>query len=214
MVDPTQITNFNLTNHELEETFIWWILAAGKDGIYEAKCANSIMRAIGVSSERSPFAALRNYDVNELTALLAQYKTGAQSLKSRTIFQVINAGLNLRTCSREDLLQLWGMGMKTATCFILHSRPDQEMAGIDTHYLKFLKDMGVDVPKHRPSKPKDGSMHKEYLRLEAEGVRIAKAWGWSCCRLDLTVWNTYREGRKLLSPEDCHGRNGCSESQT
>jgi hypothetical protein len=195
MLDPSKITNFDLTDAQLEETLFWWVLAAGKDGMRAACCAEAILQEL--DGHTAPFAVLRKFSHAELTDLLARHKTGAQSLKARTILDLANSGLNLRTCTREELLRFWGMGMKTASCFILHSRLGQQMAGIDTHFLKFLRDHGINVPKHRPAKPRDGQMHPVYLRLERASVEIARKWGWSCAKLDLTVWNTYRLGGRL-----------------
>ncbi len=216
MIDPTNITNYNLTTEQLQEHIIWWALAAGKDGVYEAKCTEQIMLELEERTgyePRRPFEMLRRFNtLTEITQLFARHKTGAQSIKAQTVLGLIESNIDLKTCTREDLLKLWGMGMKTATCFILHSRPNQQMAGIDTHYLKFLRDRNIVVPKQRPSKPKDGTMHKEYLRLELEGVKVAQEWGCSCAELDLTVWNCYRNKRKLVSKVDYETENNLRNS--
>jgi hypothetical protein len=194
MVDPKFITNFTLTIPQLEERLVWWILAAGKDGLWEARCTEEIL--IELQGHNAPFSALAQHDHTSLTALLARHKTGAQSLKARTILAVAKSGIDLTTCTRENLLDFWGIGMKTASCFILHSRPRQDMIGIDTHFLKFLADQGVPVPKQRPNKLV-GRMHPGYLDLERRGIAIAKRCGLPCATLDLLVWNTYRVGNRL-----------------
>jgi hypothetical protein len=69
--------------------------------------------------------------------------------------------LNLRTCTVADLEAVHGIGPKTARMFLLHSRPAQRVAVLDTHILAWLAQCGVaDVPRSTPP------AGKHYERLE------------------------------------------------
>ena len=42
MIDAENITNYNLSDSELETTLMFWVLAAGKNGTRAAKITNQI----------------------------------------------------------------------------------------------------------------------------------------------------------------------------
>jgi thermostable 8-oxoguanine DNA glycosylase len=91
------------------------------------------------------------------------------------------------TCNAEELEKIYGIGMKTSRCFLIHSRKNARYAGLDTHVLKFLRAKGVqDVPKSTPTS------RKLYLRLEAEFLKLSDESGKSVADLDLEVWNKYK----------------------
>ncbi len=81
---------------------------------------------------------------------------------------------------------IYGIGMKTSRCFLIHSRKNVQYAGIDTHMLKNLRAHGIEgVPKTTPTSK------KLYRRLELEVLRLSKEAGMSPAEYDLNVWNTY-----------------------
>jgi thermostable 8-oxoguanine DNA glycosylase len=91
----------------------------------------------------------------------------------------------------QDLLQLQileaitGVGPKTARFFILHTRPNQTMAVLDTHILKYLRDKGHTTQKVTPP------AGKKYDELEQIVIAEAKASGMSQPDFDLHIWKTY-----------------------
>ena len=116
---------------------------------------------------------------------------GCYNHKAMTFHQLVHADIDLRTCAPEELEQIYGIGMKTSRCFILHTRKDAQVAGLDTHMLKHLKAMGVrKVPKTTP-----GS-RKVYLRLEKKVLKFAKRMGFTPAEYDLAVWNKYKVSSK------------------
>lgn len=92
----------------------------------------------------------------------------------------------LRVCTVEDLENIKGIGAKTARFFIMHSRPNQRIAVLDTHILHWLRDQGVAAPKTTPSK---GS--KKYKDLELTFLTLADKLGEDPAILDLRIWNEY-----------------------
>jgi len=184
MIDAANITNYNQTKQELEHSLLFWILAAGKNGTRAAKITNKIIRDLP-----SPlFAHLKTFSLQETIRMCTYYRTGCQTIKGRAIYEVVNSNLNLKTCSAEELEKIYGIGPKTARCFIMHSRKNTQFAGLDTHILKFLEIMGVaDVPKQTPSSK------KEYQRLEKSFIKLATIYNKEPAILDLEIWNEFKK---------------------
>jgi hypothetical protein len=194
MVDPTNITNYNLTDAELEERILWWCLAAGKNGRTAAKQLDRLLNILTYNNF-GPFESLRFYDMSVTNAalppLLRDCGIGCYNHKAKAIQSLIWSELNLRTCTAEDLESIYGIGMKTSRCFIIHSRPDAQYAGLDTHVLKFLRSKGVDAPLSTP-----GS-RKKYLELEKIFLTYAQESGKVVSQFDLDIWNYYSGGKNV-----------------
>jgi thermostable 8-oxoguanine DNA glycosylase len=109
---------------------------------------------------------------------------GCYNMKASYFFDLIYSDINLKKCSVEELEKIKGIGPKTARCFLLHSRPNQNYAGIDTHILKFLAAKGFEVPKSTPT-------GRRYRELEKEFVKLAKKAKKSVAEYDLEIWNEY-----------------------
>ena len=196
MIDPENITDYNLSLEQLEEHILFWVCAAGKNGRTAARCLEVFLTMITYNG-MTPFEAIKNRclfdneyssdpDVKNMTELMQMAGIGCYTHKRRTFSELAWSKLNLKTCTVEDLEQIYGIGMKTARCFIIHSRYGARHAGLDTHLLKYLKAQGVeDVPKATPSSK------KQYLRLEKEFLRLADDFGKTPSVLDLEVWNKY-----------------------
>jgi endonuclease III len=187
MVDAANITNYNLFTNELEARMIFWVLAAGKNGTRAAEITNRMVdnwtRLVG---NIRPFTVLKSMDMPELIKMCAYYGTGCQTSKGRSLYELSRANLDLRTCLPEDLEKIYGIGMKTARCFIIHSRKNAKNAGLDTHMLKHLRMLGYDAPKSTPTN------RKIYLALEKVVITLAEQSGKSPAEFDLEIWNRYK----------------------
>ncbi len=186
MIDASNITNYNLFDNELEAHIVFWVLAAGKNGTRAAEITNNMTynweRIAGITS---PFKLLRSLSMKETINLCVNYKTGCQTSKARSLYEVSRSNLDLRTCTAEDLESIYGIGMKTSRCFIIHSRKNAKYAGLDTHMLKHLASLGYVVPKSTPT-------GKNYLTLEKIVVILSKESGKTPAKYDLDVWNKYK----------------------
>jgi len=190
MIDPANITNYKLTDAELEEHLLFWICAAGKNGTTAARCLEKLLSSTTYNN-KSPFGVIReiiNTKVPKpLTELMKWAGIGCYTHKARTFHQLVHSDIDLKTCSSEELEQIYGIGMKTSRCFILHTRKNAQVAGLDTHMLKHLKAMGVKkVPKSTPASK------KTYLRLEKKVLKFAKRMGFTPAEYDLAIWNKYK----------------------
>ena len=192
MIDPVNITNFNLTKSQLEEMLIFWVCAAGKNAITASKSLDRLLTII--QGHQCPFAAIQACGFKKLPKLMKECGIGCYNQKAKTFWQLANSGLNLRKCSAADLETICGIGRKTSRCFIMHSRRNARCAGLDTHLLHYLSDLGYSVPKATPSSA------KEYSRLENIFLELVDKSGKSTAEYDLFVWRKYsgRDQKSLL----------------
>lgn len=190
MVDPENITRYDLTDYQLKEHALFWICAAGKNGRTAARSLDKLLNRIAVNHWGPMQAVLRANVLYTLPALMKDCGIGCYTSKSKSFVElskaVISRNINLRTCTADELEQVYGIGMKTSRCFILHSRYGARYAGLDTHMLKYLKLAGIkNVPKSTPSSK------KQYLRLEKEFLKIADLNEMLPADFDLAIWNQY-----------------------
>lgn len=191
MVDPTKITNYHLTHAQTEEVLLFWVCAAGKNGVTAARCLERLLstwreRASKLKANPSPFDIVQYIsDIGDLADEMKNHGIGCYNAKAKTFLALALSAMNFKKCSVEDLESFPGIGPKTARCFLIHSRPNQQYAGLDTHVLKFLRDKGHEVPKTTPT-------GKKYRDLEAVFLKYVAESGMNVADFDLMIWNDYR----------------------
>lgn len=182
-VDPDDVTNYKCTTPELELHILFWVCAAGKNGNAAARGLQKLLekwKRLG----RTPFAIVRKIPFLAQEMKLAGI--GCYNNKSVTFLQLAKSNLDLGACSVEDLECIKGCGPKTARCFLIHTRPNQRLAGLDTHALKYLRVNGIDAPKSTPT-------GRKYRELEQEFLKLADKSGKSIADFDLEIWLSYRK---------------------
>lgn len=191
MINPKQITNFNLTIPELQETILFWISAAGKNAQTASRCLDNLLTKWKTNNE-TPFSVILKINhKSNLANELKEHGIGCYNNKAKSFIQLARSNINLKTCTVDDLEAIHGIGPKTARCFIIHSRPNQRLAGIDTHLLKCLKDLGLDnIPKTTPT-------GNTYKRIEQQFLNLADLFQIEPAKLDLKIWNVYSSKSQL-----------------
>ena len=188
MIDPVRITNFNSTTEELEEFLLFCIAVAGKNATRTAKMLENLLQ-YGRDEfwDGTPFQTIRAMKQQmNLSAVMKEFGFGCYNIKSRGFEEAVNSGLDLKTCTVDDLEAIYGIGMKSARYFILHTRKNARVACLDTHVLKWLSYYtGYEVPSHTPTR-------KKYLALEQIFLKIAEVMNISPADLDLKIWNKQR----------------------
>jgi thermostable 8-oxoguanine DNA glycosylase len=141
--------------------------------------------------KEGPFNAIQKWALYEnpetlegWPEMLRDHGIGCYTIKAKAMFYAATSGLDLRTCTASDLESIYGVGPKTARCFLLHTRENARVAGLDTHMLKHLKSLGHDVPKSTP-------IGKKYLTLEKTVLSLADEAGMTPAEYDLHVWTSY-----------------------
>lgn len=196
MVDPANITDFKLNQYQLEERLLFWVCAAGKNGRTAAKCLDKFLkltRAWFKSQHRacphSPFKMIREKDnfhrrSDWVAAGMRVCGIGCSTSKSKSFLELAHSGLDIKTCTVEDLESIYGIGPKTARAFLIHSRPNQQYACLDTHILSYMRGLGFDCPKSTPTGNK-------YKKIENDFIGLAKKANKSIAEFDLILWKMY-----------------------
>lgn len=185
MIDPTKITNFQRTQSELEELLLFCIIVAGKTASIQARKLEEFLQD---NPSLSPFELINFYlQKGILLKKIQEAKLGQYNRLAKAFSQVVN--LNVFKCTIEELEAIMGIGPKTARFFILHSRQNQQVAVLDTHLLKWLRDeLGLQTPKSTPTS-------KKYSILEKEFLSYCRKYKKNPATLDLEIWNKYSSKR-------------------
>lgn len=190
MIDPHNITNFNRTDEELEEFLLFCILVHGKRAEVQAlKLEQLLMYLSNVIGESSPFRLVDiaiNTDTEDESNLFLdaakKFKVGQYERLIESVSDLIQLG-DLKSVTVEQLENCFGIGPKTARFFIVHSRPNQQHAVLDTHILRWMRGKGIETPTNTPQGKKYAEFEKKFLTFVADS-------GMSVAEFDLNIWKT------------------------
>ena len=158
MIDPTNITNFNRNEIELQEFFLFCAVVAGKTAVVQAKKLDDFL-APGRVRSMTPFEYISHLsEKGDLVHMLCDVRLGQYNRLSE-IFELCT-DLDLPNVTIDELEAIPGIGPKTSRFFMLHSRPNQRIAVLDTHILAWLGEQypQITVPK---ATPQSTSRYKE-----------------------------------------------------
>jgi endonuclease III len=140
-----------------------------------------------------PFVTIKGWvKRGVLTDKLKGSRCGQYKRVGRALEELVTTRIDLRTCTVEELESVYGIGPKTARFFLLRTRPGIEVAALDTHVLKWLRDNGHKAPKATPPSP------VAYRRLEQIFIKEAKARGKTPAAFDLEVWEHYANKASIV----------------
>lgn len=181
--DPFDCTNFNRTDEELENFFVFCIFVAGKRADMTARKVNQMIEDHNNKSALQIIREKLEDSPQALDTLLRKYKFGKYDLLLRCFKEAVN--LDLRKCSVSDLESVPAIGPKTARYFLVHSRANAQVAALDTHILRYMREvLKIDTPKTTPS-------GKKYIELEKKFIKHAQSLGTPIAELDLSIWKKY-----------------------
>ena len=187
MINPAKVTNYNRTQYELEEFILFCINVAGKKSAIEApKLEVFIERAKNITKESTPFNCIRKLiKLGRLNEIMHWAKLSPYAQRYNSYVAVAKIK-DLQTVTLNRLLQVPGIGLKTARFFLSHSREDFDEPMLDTHILRFLRDQGyADAPKSTPSN------ENTYHYFANIFKNIARQLGKTVTDLDLEIWKQY-----------------------
>lgn len=195
MIDPDNITNFHQTKEELQEFILFWVLVAGKSAHTMKYCLENLLSHYE-GEVRKPFETITKQG-KRLASTLKRFGVGCYNHKAKSMLELAHSGLDLKTCTVDDLTALHGIGPKTARCFIIHSRANQHLAGLDRHVMNYLrsnpqfieviKSFGVEeIPDTPPAS------EKVYKKIEQAVVCIYTQLGMTAAEFDLGAWKSLR----------------------
>lgn len=192
VIDPANITKFNRTEEELQEFLLFTVMVHGKKASIQSVKLHCFLEYLAhFTGHVMPFEMVKiaqemeNGDTGETILLQALRKFGLGQYERlcQAIEDMVKLP-DLRTVTVEQLENCFAIGPKSARFFVVHSRPHQEYAILDTHILKWLRANGINAPKNTPQ-------GKWYKYFEKIFLTLARKGGKSVAEFDLNVWKQY-----------------------
>lgn len=178
---------------DLQYRLLYATVVAGKKYTFAENIMEKFLRLL--DKEELPFDYLRKVvEHKTLHTIVHLLRTGSYKRIERCWAEIIE--LDPETCTVEELEAVHGVGPKTARFFVMWTRPDEKVAVLDTHILRWLRELGHDAPQSTPpAGPKYEALEQVFL-LEAEKR------GMTPKQLDTEIWETYSGYREAQ-----HGRH-------
>ena len=186
-INPKKITDFNRTKADLELFAVFAVCVAGKNAQQTADKVNDNFRDVATPTKQlTPFEAIKNLvNIKVFVAYLKMAKMGQYRRIYRALRDLVESGIDLKTCTVEELEAIHGIGPKTSRFIIMHSRPNQRLAMLDTHILRWMRDQGIETPKATPQSK------KLYKELEQKFLTLCDKCAILPSQLDLKIWKQY-----------------------
>jgi hypothetical protein len=183
MIELKRITDFERSPAELEELLLFCAFLGRHSAWDTASALHSFLTTVHQREHPKtfrPFEGLRRQE-QRLAADMKSHGLRSPKKNARTIVALIECGLDLRTCTVEELEGVPGMTPSAARLFLLHSRPEQPYACLDGDVLSYLRDEGIVTPAKAPADP------EEYRVLEQEFLELAAKAGKTPAELDREI---------------------------
>lgn len=142
----------------------------------------------------SPFEKLRWMDEGAcLDERLRGFKLGRYAVLGRAFRYLGREQPVLDDICIADLEAIPGVGYKTSRYFLLYTTDRTDIAALDTHILRWLREVLElkNVPRQTPS-------GRRYRELEKAFVRAARVRGLTPQELDNHIWQHYARGEVPL----------------
>ena len=183
-VNPTDITHFDRDTNQLESFWLFCMFVAGKNSDYASRCLTKLINSAKFPLCGGIFNYFKSIGRDGIHNTLVASKVGQYGRLTTGIMESLN--LDLRTCTLDDLLNIHGVGNKTARFFLLHTRQGCDYAVLDTHILSWMRSHGVpDAPKNTPTNT------KKYRELEKQFRYLSrlKFPFMTDAQIDLLIWS-------------------------
>ena len=186
-INPKKITNFKRTKEDLELFAIFAVCVAGKKSQQTADKVNEHFRDVQTPTKQlTPFETIKSLiGANIFGGYLQHARFGQYKRIYRALRDLAESSIDLKTCTVEDLEAIHGIGPKTSRFIIMHSRPNQRLATLDTHILRWMRDQGINTPKATPQSK------KLYKELEEKFLTLCDKCAILPSQLDLKIWKQY-----------------------
>jgi len=186
-INPKKITDFNRTKADLELFAVFAVCVAGKKAQQTADKVNEHFRDVQTPTKQlTPFETIKSLiGANIFGGYLQHARFGQYKRIYRALRDLAESSIDLKTCTVEDLEAIHGIGPKTSRFIIMHSRPNQRLATLDTHILRWMRDQGIETPKATPQSK------KLYKELEDKFLTLCDKCAILPSQLDLKIWKKY-----------------------
>ena len=186
-INPKKITDFNRTKADLELFAVFAVCVAGKKAQQTADKVKEHFRDVQTPTKQlTPFETIKSLiGANIFGGYLQHARFGQYKRIYRALRDLAESSIDLKTCTVEDLEAIHGIGPKTSRFIIMHSRPNQRLATLDTHILRWMRDQGIETPKATPQSK------KLYKELEDKFLTLCDKCAILPSQLDLKIWKKY-----------------------
>lgn len=165
---------------EIEYLFLLAIVVAGKQGRTQRAKLDQLLSP---KAGQSPLAYVKAlWEGGTLEDSLRSVGMGQYNRLMKCLGAYFERQIDLKTCSVDDLEAIPGIGPKTARFFLAYTRPGYRCAVLDVHILAFLREHGVDAPRHTPQN------REKYKELEQKYLALADELDVDPTQLDDYVW--------------------------
>ena len=180
LINPrNEVTIYDRSRRDLELFWLFSVMVANKPAhITDEKLSQMLSHR---PSDELPFDYLKRLGERRRRALLEKHKIGQYTRIGRAITETFTH--DIENDPREKLTEIYGVAYKTASFFVLHSRPGANIACLDTHVLAYLRDRGVDAPMTTPDEKPYRDLEKVCLECFAEDFP-----GMTPAEADYAVW--------------------------
>lgn len=184
MIDPSNITDYDRNEEQLQIFWLFCIMVAGKPAEYTA---HKVMRLLELRPDyQFPLQWLGGFAHTDLHNLLVANRVGQYARITTAIADSyeLSSKTPLSHVNVKQLEAIRGVGPKTARFFLVHSRPNQQLAVLDTHVLRWLREHHVNAPA---ATPQDA---KKYAELESIYLNMSAAYypKLTFAQRDLLIW--------------------------
>lgn len=176
----------------LEAFLLLGIFVAGKNAAAQQAKLEQFLQALwkqqnctGSLDVISPFEFLKNNSRDAIVELLRAAKVGQYSRIASALREVSDL-VDVHNVTRRQLITIPGIGMKTASFFLLYGR-GEKVAVLDTHILQHMQELRWTRKAKLPASVTG------YLQLERVFLAKARQLGLAPEDLDFRIWS-YRSG--------------------
>ena len=197
-VNPLSPTDYERNADQLQAFWIFCLIVAGKNSDWAARTVTKFLKPKG---EYTPLKYVRMLGEGLRNTLVAN-KVGQYNRIDRALRESadLEEYIGLHNATLDDLLKVFGVGPKTARFFLLHTRPNCEVAVLDTHILKYLRTYHEDAPKSTPTTKK---AYEEWEQIYLQHIKADFPY-MTPAQVDLLLWTKF-SGR--LDDETLIGKN-------
>jgi hypothetical protein len=191
---------------ELQSKFIYSLIVAGKSAGFANDALQRLFERLtpwpvfpypeAIHGPCSPFEAVRTWiHRGELLERLQRARTGNYRKLDRALREAIRLWqgrvLDLASCTPAELERIPGVGPKTSRFFIVWTRPEENLAVLDVHVLRWMRGLGYEAPASTPGT-------KRYAELEKAFISEASKRGLTPRQLDLRIWEAASTAANII----------------
>lgn len=138
MIQPERITDFKRSPEELEEFILFAMFVQGKSSDQTVKKLDQFLSLVRNGTPFQKVRALIKH--GDLQWALETTKLGKWNQYGRGLKELVSyPQLDLRSALVEEMERIYSVGPKSARFFVLHTRPGEKRAVLDTHVLRWMR---------------------------------------------------------------------------